>query len=524
MDKTYRILYVDDEQVWKNLLQEHLDSINNLRLNAKFGVKCEVVFVDTAEGFLSRLTTDGPFDLALVDLQLEGDPIEGPGKGESLLLQLQQIEEVPPRVVLTARPWILPVEEAVHYFGISEYYEKDRLIAGESDYQVRESHQRNMSGFLETFFDLPSRYDFASDEGERRFDLKTTEVEELQKTIIGDELCVWKVKARIAAAARSSLPVLITGESGTGKELAAQMIHRLSNRGRNNYDWVALNCAAFTSAELLMSELFGHVKGAFTDAKADKRGLLEEANKSTLFLDEVGHADYHFQASLLRALSTGRARRLGSTEEYTFDIRLIAATDQPIFESQILQRSFINRLAGIHIEMPPLRDRKGDINIQRDEKSPNKLVSFFASRIAGKQGKDVEFTPAAIMALARYSWPGNVRELSYIIEAATWDALRREKSESVVRVDAAQVNWLLQQSMTRLAPPEQDSSDVFALYTREGYSYKSVERRFLAHYVYHMHQNISNGERTNPAYEKTARVLGCSISTVKAKLADYDKM
>ncbi|MBI1929813.1 sigma-54-dependent Fis family transcriptional regulator [Candidatus Poribacteria bacterium] len=513
MSRTYRIIYVEDEDVWEDLLRQHLESVNNLEFNVKFGVKCELVRAKTGDSFLSKLTTDGPFDLAVIDLELKGDPIQG----VDLLKQLQRIGETLPRIVLTARPWMLPVEEALDY-GISEYYLKDTLIAGDKDHETRESHRENIRRFLETFFDLPSRYDFASEEGRRRFGLKREEATELKTTIIGDELCMWRVKARIAAAARSNLPVLITGESGTGKELAAEMIHRLSDCGWKNHDWVAVNCAAF-APDLLMSELFGHVKGAFTDARTDKRGLLEEANKSTLFLDEVGHADYRFQASLLRALSTERVRRIGSTEEYTFKIRLIAATDQSVFEQDKLQHSFINRLAGIHIEMPPLRERLSDIDNEL-------LVGFFASKAmeSAEKGKPLEeFTPAAIMALRQYHWPGNVRELKHIVHAATLEAIRMSGRAPKVKVDSAQVKWLLQQSMARLARPEKESDDVFALFTAEGHSYKSVERRFLAYYVHTMHQKRSNGERTNSAYEKTARVLGCSVSTVKAKLADYDQ-
>lgn len=522
MGRSYRIIYAEDEKVWVNLLQTHIENINKLRLNSKFGEECQLVHVETAEAFISTLTTDGPFDLALIDLQLKGDT-ETEGKGKDLLIQLKQIEDAPPRIVLTARPWVFPVEEALNA-GISEYYRKDTLIANPESHEAQETHQENIRSFLETFFDLPSRYDFASEEGKRRFGLKSTEAQELQEKIVGDELCMWKVKAQIASAARSNLSVLITGESGTGKELAAHMIHRLSDRGRKNYDWIPVNCAAFTP-DLLMSELFGHVKGAYTDAKSDKPGLLEEAHNSTLFLDEVGHAGYRLQVSLLRALSTRQARRLGSTEEYAFDVRLIAATDQDVFESQSLQRSFINRLAGIQIKMPSLRERKGDIDFQKGANDPAKLVSFFSKQIAKKKARSIDFTPSAIMALAQHDWPGNVRELSHIVEEAAYEALRRSGSSSSVIVDAAQVRWLLQQSMARssLITKERDE-DAFAFYTTEGEDYKRVERHFLAHYVHHIHQRVSAGERSNSAYDRTAKLLGCSTSTVKAKLTDYDRL
>lgn len=512
MGQTYRIIYVEDEQIWVDLLQRHLERVNRLEFNRKFNVKCELIHATSGEDFLTKLQDDGPFNLAFIDLELKGSALQG----GHLLDRLQSSEDTLPRIVLTARPEWLSEEEALK-LGVSEYYRKDVLIAREGDKKDEESHRQSIQSFLETFFDLPSRYDFVTEKGRKRFGLKREQAAELERMIVGDDLSMWRVKARVASAARSSLPVLLTGETGTGKELIAEMIHRLSNRGRKNYEWVAVNCAAFT-AEMLMSELFGHVKGAFTDARAHKPGLLEEANESTLFLDEVGHAGPQLQAALLRALSIGKARRVGSTEEYTFDVRLIAATDQPFFDSETLQQSFINRLAGIHIEMPPLRSRKRDID------RGGLLVGQFAGQIAGREGKSVDFTPAAIMALRQYDWPGNVRELKHIVEEATQEAIRIGGESPKVTVDAAQVNWLLQQSMARFVHRTHDEQDVFAIYASKDQSYKGVEQRFLADYVRYMHNKISRGERNNAAYEATAKVLGCSINTVKSRLADYDRL
>ncbi|MEN3333358.1 MAG: hypothetical protein V7641_2723 [Blastocatellia bacterium] len=512
---TFRILYVEDDPSWVNLLQRHLDRINNLDFNRDFSVKCELIHALSGEEFLELLDKDSSFDLALIDLQLETGTLQG----EDLLRILRDNKATIPRIVLTAQPDWVPVTRALNY-AISEYYVKDTIVAEKVQMDIGDAHKQNLQNFLESFFDLPSKYDFVSDEGRLRFGLKRRDVAELNAKIIGSALCMWQVKARIAAAARSNLPVLITGESGVGKELVAEMIHKHSERGRKNYEWVAVNCAAFNT-EMLMSELFGHVKGAFTDARADKRGLLEEANESTLFLDEVGHAEPQLQAALLRALSTGRARRLGSTVEYNFDVRLIAATDQPVFESGKLQSSFVNRLAGIHIHVPPLRERLEDI----DEDG---LLPHFTSGVV--KGKELEFTPAAIMRLRQYSWPGNIRQLKHIVEEAAIEASRMGGTAPRVTVDASQVKWLLDQSMTNLTTPKTSSQpaisseDIYDFYATDDPMYRNVEKRFSAGYFHYMHEKISNGKRTLTAYEATMRVLNCSLNTLKAKLADYDKL
>src|SRR5262249_32180928 len=152
-------------------------------------------------------------------------------------------------------------------------------------------------------------------------------------------------------------------------------------------------------------------------------------------------AKREFQAALLRAFSGGRARRIGSTDEYTFDIRLVAATDQAVSDAQVLQRSFLNRLAGVHIEMPPLRKRKGDIQA---------LVDSF--KMASGREREIKFSDAAIMELMNYDWPGNVRELKHVVEAATVEGIRvAGTGTSEVRIDAAQIKWLQQQSMAQFA-------------------------------------------------------------------------
>jgi two-component system response regulator AtoC len=202
--------------------------------------------------------------------------------------------------------------------------------------------------------------------------------------------------------------VLITGESGTGKELIARAIHY--NGIRKNKPMVAVNCGGLPE-NLLESELFGYVKGAFTDAVKDKKGLFQEANGGTLFLDEIGELPLSLQVKLLRVLQDEIVRPLGSTESLKVDVRIIAATAANLSEAVkegTFRDDLFYRINVLLIDVPPLRERKEDIPL---------LVAHFVEKFNQRLGKDVEgFKPEALQALMAYPWPGNVRELENIVE------------------------------------------------------------------------------------------------------------
>jgi DNA-binding NtrC family response regulator len=202
--------------------------------------------------------------------------------------------------------------------------------------------------------------------------------------------------------------ILITGESGTGKEMAAQAIHVLS--GRRDKPFVSINCAALPE-NLLESELFGHMKGSFTDAVADKEGMFEVAEEGTLFLDEVGETSTLTQVKLLRTLQDRKIRRVGGTEEIPVDVRIIAATNQNLkkkIEEGKFREDLFYRLNVISFEMPPLRKKKEDIPL---------LVTHFLEKCCEKIGKKVKrVAPEVMNVFESYSWPGNVRELENVIE------------------------------------------------------------------------------------------------------------
>lgn len=204
--------------------------------------------------------------------------------------------------------------------------------------------------------------------------------------------------------------VLITGETGTGKERVAGAIHAEGKRSKEPF--VAINCGAIPES-LLESELFGHVKGAFTDANQDKAGLFESAHEGTLFLDEIAELPLQLQVKLLRALEQKEVRRVGGTTTIPIDVRVIAATarnvDGLVKEGKFREDLF-HRLNVVSIQLPPLRERKEDIPV---------LVSYFVDRISTRLGlENAEVTGEAMQILERYSWPGNVRELENAIERA----------------------------------------------------------------------------------------------------------
>jgi two-component system, NtrC family, response regulator AtoC len=209
--------------------------------------------------------------------------------------------------------------------------------------------------------------------------------------------------------ARHNTTVLITGESGTGKEVLARAVHRMSPRAERSF--TAINCAAIPD-QLLESELFGHVKGSFTGATADRLGLFELAHEGTLLLDEIGDLPLELQAKLLRVLEESEVRRIGGRESRKVDVRVVAATakalDQAVERGEFRADLFY-RLNVVHLHIPPLRERPEDIPA---------LLAHFAGQAAQRLGHPVSVTPAALAALSHHGWPGNVRELRNAVERA----------------------------------------------------------------------------------------------------------
>src|SRR6187397_2150763 len=229
-----------------------------------------------------------------------------------------------------------------------------------------------------------------------------------QHTMVGESYAMVQLREQVAMAAPTNGRVLIYGENGTGKELVARTIHALSRR-RNNA-WVEVNCAAIPE-ELIESELFGHVRGAFTGAVADRRGKFEVADGGTIFLDEIGDMSVKTQAKVLRVLQEQTMEPVGGTNRITVDARVLAATNKDL-QAEIRSGGFREdlyfRLNVIPIFVPPLRERRGDIAL---------LADHFMAEFAREYGRRLKrFEPSATTRLQHYSWPGNVRELRNVIE------------------------------------------------------------------------------------------------------------
>ena len=229
-----------------------------------------------------------------------------------------------------------------------------------------------------------------------------------QYEMVGDSSAIETIKSIIDKVAPTEARVLVTGPNGTGKELVAHWLHQKSNR--SDGPMIEVNCAAIPS-ELIESELFGHIKGAFTSAHKDRAGKFEAANMGTIFLDEIGDMSLSAQAKVLRALQESRIQRVGSDKDIKVNVRVIAATNKNL-KKEILEGRFredlYHRLAVILIKVPPLNDRRDDIPM---------LVNHFSNQIAAEQGNSKKsFSLEALSLLKSYDWTGNIRELRNVVE------------------------------------------------------------------------------------------------------------
>ncbi|MGD8317579.1 MAG: sigma-54 dependent transcriptional regulator [Myxococcales bacterium] len=309
--------------------------------------------------------------------------------------------------------------------------------------------------------------------------------------LIGRSPPMMKVYDLVQRVSETDSSVLLTGESGTGKELVARALHTESDRA--DMPFIALNCAA-VPANLLESELFGHVRGAFTDAKSSRKGLFERANKGTVLLDEIGEMPMEMQPKLLRVLQERKARPVGGSTEIPFDTRILAATNRDLetdVEEGRFREDLYYRLNVVEIHVPPLRARGNDILL---------LAQHFLQELSERMEKPVKgITSEAARKLLDYDWPGNVRELENAMERAV-TLTRFER----ITVDDLP-DRISKHESTRISPVDVDAGQVLTL--------QELERRYIERVLKAVGDNKT----------RAAKLLGLDRRTLYRKLERYDK-
>jgi DNA-binding NtrC family response regulator len=307
--------------------------------------------------------------------------------------------------------------------------------------------------------------------------------------LVGRSGAFIEVMKQVGRVAATNLPVLLTGESGTGKEVVASALHRRSARAERPF--VAVNCGAIP-AELIESELFGHMKGSFTGADRDRRGLWEEADGGTVFLDEITETTSAFQVKLLRALQEGEIRRVGSNRTQQVDVRVVAASNRDV-EGEVkggrFRQDLFYRLNAVSIVLPPLRERREDIL---------PLAKSFAEQVYSLNPA-VNFAPEALALLECYLWPGNIRELeNAVVRAAAMcdGTIRVQDLPERVR------NYLAETTAPNTAA---EKSEQKAEASQQWSSLAEVEGRYVAQVLEHTRGNK----------QAAARLLGVDRKTVE---------
>ncbi len=366
-----RVLILDDEQEMAALLKRGLER-QQLSVTA-------VTSVQAAYDLLKAQA----FEVVLTDLGMTE------ASGIQVCEEIGRTYPELPVIVITAQDTVSAVVDSLRA-GAFDFHTKPvnfSLLALTIDRAV--SHQRLVAELRQ----LKQRVSKAS-----------------ASTMIGDSTPMKKLDALIKKVATSETSVLIHGETGTGKELVARAIHDASNRRKKPF--IAVNCAA-VPLMLIESELFGHARGAFTDAHRDREGLFVQASGGTLFLDEIGELPMEIQPKLLRALQERKVRPVGSNQEIAFDIRLVSASNRDL-EQEVTASNFredlFYRVNVVTVELPPLRARASDVLL---------LAHHFVRRFAAALGKEeLKLSPSAAEKLVKYDWPGNVRELENCLERA----------------------------------------------------------------------------------------------------------
>lgn len=455
-NKSGHILVVDDD--------------NDVLQAAKLFLKQHVSRVDTEKSprSIPNLIKNNNYDVVLLDMNFTEDVSSGKEGFE----WLQKILEIDPSLAVVLITAYGDVEKAVK-----------AIKMGATDFVMKPWQNEKLLATVHSALNLTR--------SRREVDVLRTqqkqlsaEIDQHYQDIIGHSAAMNKVFQTIEKVAKTDANVLITGENGTGKELVARALHRRSNRSENVF--ISVDMGAVPE-NLFESELFGHVKGAFTDAKESRAGRFEVASGGTLFLDEIGNLPLQLQPKLLSVIETRKVMRIGSNKPTDIDIRLICATNDPIQElvqNGEFRQDLLYRINTIEIQLPPLRERTEDIPL---------LADHFLDEYAQKYEKDIQtLSEPALNKLKTYSWPGNVRELQHAVERA------------VIMTDQ---NILQPEDFLLTSHIEEEPAMVF-----DDFNLEEVEKTVIRKALDKHEGNIS----------KTAEELGLTRASLYRRMEKYD--
>jgi DNA-binding NtrC family response regulator len=437
-DRKPRVLIADDQK----------DVLEALRMLLK-GAGIETASAMSPAVILAKVEADD-YDAAIMDLNYARDTTSGK-EGIDLLARLKQLDPLLPVLVMTAWGSVEGAVQAMRH-GARDYIQKpwdNARVLHAVQTQIELSRALRRTRRLE---------------GEARR-LRGRDLPPL----IAESRAMQPVLHLIERVAPSDASVLITGEHGTGKDVVARRIHALSRRAGRAF--VAVNAGGLADG-VLESELFGHVKGAFTDAQSDRVGCFELADGGTLFLDEIATMPVGQQSKLLRALQSGEFHAVGSSKLRRVEVRLLAATNADIsreVQGGRFREDLLYRLNTLEIHLPPLRERREDI--------PGIAAQFLAARAARYGERALELSPAAMQALLEHNWPGNVRELEHVVERACLlargplieeaDLVLRPRREAAVSLEEATLDeaerYLIQRALGRAGGNVSDAARALGL-------------------------------------------------------------
>lgn len=444
------VLIVEDEEILRSILRRLLEDAGY-----------SVATADSAEAALEIFTTNA-IAVTLTDIRMAGMD------GLALLDQIKAVDAEALVIIMTA---FSSVDSAIAALRKGAYDYITKPFVNEDLLQTVKNALRQHQLFSENRAlrrELDKKYSFAE--------------------IIGTSEALQSVFRLVEKVAATNTGILIQGESGTGKELIARALHHHSPRAAKPF--LAVNCGALPES-LLESELFGHTKGAFTGAVADKKGLFRSAENGTVFLDEIGEISQAMQVRLLRALQEHEVTPVGSSLSVKFDARIIAATNRDLekaVETGDFREDLFYRLNVIEIWLPPLRERREDIPL---------LVRHFIKKIARAQNApEKSIASGAMAALVSYNFPGNVRELE--------NAVERAFTLSGNEIDAASL------------PPRIKNSAAHALPVRDTESFRPTLEEIERRYIFEILNSV-NQDKT-----EAANILGIDLSTLYRKLKRYD--